>query len=458
MAVGTTRPWWSRLVVHPTRGIVLAFAFVVVLGAALLMLPAATEPGRDTGVLTALFTSVGAASGGLSLVGTGSHWSAFGEGVVLALIQIGGFGIMTLASLLALLVSGRLRLRTQLATQAERSLSVGDIRRVVLGVAGITLAVELATAAVLTVRFHVGHGLTPGNAVYHGIFYGISSFSNAGFGLRDDNLVGYAHDPWIVLPIAAACVLGALGFPVLFELLRSRPGARAGTRHRWSLHTRLTLLTSAVLLAGGTVMTCALEWSNPRTLGPLEWGDKLLDGFFTAASSRTAGFNTIDTGAMEPVTLLGICVLMFIGGGSAGTAGGIKVTTFAVLGAAILAEIRGRADSDIMGRGLSAATLRQALTVALLGVGLVMAGTSVLLAVTEERTGAFLAALFEAVSAFGTAGLTTGLTRDLPAAGQLTVIVMMFVGRVGPITLASALALRERSRRYTLPEERPIIG
>ncbi|BFO16387.1 hypothetical protein SHKM778_27750 [Streptomyces sp. KM77-8] len=187
-------------------------------------------------------------------------------------------------------------------------------------------------------------------------------------------------------------------------------------------------------------------------------GDKLLDGFFTAASSRTAGFNTIDTGAMEPVTLLGICVLMFIGGGSAGTAGGIKVTTFAVLGAAILAEIRGRADSDIMGRGLSAATLRQALTVALLGVGLVMAGTSVLLAVTEERTGAFLAALFEAVSAFGTAGLTTGLTRDLPAAGQLTVIVMMFVGRVGPITLASALALRERSRRYTLPEERPIIG
>ncbi|MFC7014400.1 TrkH family potassium uptake protein [Streptomyces viridiviolaceus] len=453
--MGTTRAWRSRLAGHPTRGVVLAFALVVVLGAALLMVPAAAEPGKDTGVLTALFTATGAVSGGLSIVGTGSHWSGFGESIVLALIQVGGFGIMTLASLLALFVSGRLGMRTQLTTQAERSGGTGDIRRLVLGVASTTLAIELVTAVLIAVRFHLGHGLAAWNAVYHGIFYGISAFNNAGFGLRDDNLVGYANDPWIVLPIAVASVLGALGFPVLLELLRNRPGTRGATRRRWSLHTRLTLFTSAVLLAVGTVMTCALEWSNPRTLGSVDWGDKLLNGFFTAASARTAGFNTVDTGAMEPATLLGICVLMFIGGGSAGTAGGIKVTTFAVLGAAILAEVRGHADTDIMGRRLSAPTLRQALTVALMGVGLVIAGTLVLLTVTEEQAEAVL---FEAVSAFGTVGLSTGITADLPAAGRLTVIVLMFVGRVGPITLASALALRQRDRRYTLPEERPVIG
>ncbi len=458
MAVGATRARWSQLAVHPTRGVVLGFAFAVALGTALLMLPAATAPGRGTSVLTALFTAAGALSGGLSIVGTGSHWTPFGEGVVLALIQIGGFGIMTLASLLALLVSGRLRLRTQLTTQEEtetRGLGVGGIRRVLLGIAGTTLVVELTTAAALALRLRFGHGLSVGDAVHHGIFYGISAFNNAGFALPDDNLVAYADDPWILLPVALACMLGALGFPVLLELLRSRTPQVGGTRRRWSLHTRLTLVTSALLLAAGTVLTCGLEWSNGATLGPMGWGDKVLNGFFTAASARTAGFNTVDTGAMEPATLLGICVLMFIGGGSAGTAGGIKVTTFAVLAAAILAEIRGHTDADIMGRRISGATLRQALTVALLGVGLVIVGTLVLLAVTEESAEAVL---FEAVSAFGTVGLSTGITAGLPAAGQLTVIVLMFIGRVGPITLASALALRQRDRRYTLPEERPVIG
>ncbi|MER5756092.1 potassium transporter TrkG [Streptomyces sp. NPDC002088] len=454
--MGTTRARWSRLARHPSRSIVLAFAFVVLVGAALLTVPAATEPGRRTDVLIALFTSTGAVSGGLSIVGTGSHWTAFGEGVVLALIQVGGFGITTLASLLALVVSGRLRLRAQLTTQAETGgLGGGDIRRVVLGIAGTTLAIEFATAAVLAARFRFGLGLAAGNAVHQGIFYGISAFNNAGFALRDDNLVSYAHDPWIVLPIAAACTLGALGFPVLLELLRHRARVRDGGRRRWSLHTRLTLATSAVLLAVGTLMTCLLEWSNSRTLGPMGSGDKVLNGFFAAASARTAGFNTVDTGAMEPATLLGICMLMFIGGGSAGTAGGIKVTTFAVLGAAILAEIRGHTAVDIMDRRISSAALRQALTVALLGVGVVMSGTLLLLTVTDDRPDAVL---FEVVSAFGTVGLSTGITGGLPATGQLTIIVLMFVGRVGSITLASALALRLRDRRYALPEERPVIG
>ncbi|MBG0850431.1 TrkH family potassium uptake protein [Streptomyces spinoverrucosus] len=457
MVSGTASGWWFRLVAHPTRGVVLAFAFVIVVGAALLTLPGAAEYGSRTSVLTALFTSTGAFSGGLAIVGTGSHWSTFGEVVVLVLIQVGGFGIMTLASLLGLVVVGRLRLRTQLTMQAETGgVGVGDTRRVVLGIAGTTLAIELAVAALLALRFRFGYGQAVGEAVYHGVFHGISAFNNAGFGLRDDNLVRYAHDPWIVLPVTVACVLGALGFPVLLELSRGgrkRAHGRAG--HRWSLHTRLTLATSAVLLTAGTLMTCALEWGNRATLGPMAWGTKVMNGFFYAASARTAGFFTVDTGAMEPATLLGTCVLMFIGGGSAGTAGGIKVTTFAVLGAAILAEVRGRTAVDFLGRRIPEAALRQALTVALLGVALVMSGALVLLVVTEESAEAVL---FESVSAFGTVGLTTGITGDLPAVGQLTVIALMFAGRLGPITLASALALRQRDRRYTLPEERPVIG
>ncbi|MBA2947988.1 potassium transporter TrkG [Streptomyces himalayensis] len=361
MAAGRTRAWWSRLAAQPTRAAVLALALFVALGAALLMLPAATAPGRSTSVLTALFTSTGAATGGIAIVGTGSHWSAFGEGVVLALIQVGGFGIMTLASLLGLLVAGRLRLSTQFSTQAETgSFGVADLRRVVLRIAGTTLVIEFALAAILTTRFRFGYGQSAGEALHHGVFYAISAFNNAGFALRDDNLVGYAHDGWIVLPIAAGCLLGALGFPVLLELLRvGRAGVSRRIRHRWSLHTRLTLATYAVLLVVGTH------------------------------------------------------------------------------------------------RRIPEAALRQALTVALLGVALVMSGTLALLTTTDEAPEAVL---FESVSAFGAVGLSTGITGGLPAVGQLTLIALMFTGRLGPITLASALALRERDRRYTLPEERPVIG
>ncbi len=215
------------------------------------------------------------------------------------------------------------------------------------------------------------------------------------------------------------------------------------------------MLTTAVLLATGTVLTCLLEWGNPGTLGPMHWSGKLLNGFFHSAMSRTAGFNAVDIGAMEASTLLMTCTLMFIGGGSAGTAGGIKVTTFAVLAAAMLAEVRGEPNSMVMGRRIAPHALRQALTVALLGVAFVVAATLALETVVDAP---LEAVLFEAVSAFATVGLSTGITADLPVSGELIVILLMFVGRLGPVTLVSALALRERTRRYELPEERPVIG
>lgn len=447
----------SFFLAHPARTVVLAFAGVVVLGTVLLMLPLAAQDGGAPSVLTALFTSTSAVCvTGLAVVDTGTYWSGFGEGVILALIQVGGFGIMTMASLLALLVSGRLRLRMQLTAQAEtKSLGIGDVRRVLLGVAGTTLMVELAVGAFLALRFRFGYGSGFGEAAYLGFFHAVSAFNNAGFGLHADSLTRYAQDPWVTLPIAIAVILGGIGFPVLLEMLRHRNRARTSGRKNWTLHTRLTVITTVVLLVVGTVLTGLMEWTNPATLGAHDVRGKFLNSFFHSAMSRTAGFNSLDIGAMHASTLLMTCMLMFIGGGSAGTAGGIKVTTFAVLAAAILAEVRGEPNSVVLGRRLAPHVLRQALTVALLGVGLVMSATLALLSVSRAS---FEAVLFEVVSAFATVGLSTGITADLPAVGQLILVVLMFIGRIGPITLVSALALRERTRRYELPEERPVIG
>lgn len=457
MAGRAVKVWHSLFTTHPARTVVSAFALVIAIGTALLMLPVASQDGSTTDIVTALFTSTSAVCvTGLVVVDTATHWSGFGEGIILALIQVGGFGIMTLASLLALLVSGKLRLRMQLTAAAEtKSLGIGDVRRVLLGVAGCTLIVELAVGAFLALRLRFGYDRSIAEAAYSGFFHAVSAFNNAGFGLHGDSLTPYAQDPWITLPIAVAVILGGLGFPVLLELLRHRTRRRTTGRRNWSLHTRLTLVTSAALLFIGTVLTSLLEWTNPGTLAPFDWDEKILNGFFYSAMSRTAGFNAIDMGALNATTLLFTCTLMFIGGGSAGTAGGIKVTTFAVLAAAILAEVRGEPNSTVLGRRLAPHVLRQALTVALLAVGLVIAATLALLTVTKAP---FEDVLFEAVSAFATVGLSTGITASIPDSGQLILILLMFIGRIGPITLVSSLALRERTRRYQLPEERPVIG
>ncbi|MFF8844273.1 TrkH family potassium uptake protein [Streptomyces sp. NPDC015127] len=442
---------------HPARTLVLAFAVVIVIGAGLLALPLAAEDAVSAGPVTALFTATSAVCvTGLAVVDTGTYWSGFGEGVILTLVQVGGFGIMTMASLLALLISGRLRLRMQLTAQAEtKSLDIGDVRRVLLGVAGTTLAVELVVGVILGLRFRLGYGEGIDDAAYLGYFHAVSAFNNAGFGLHADSLVRYAQDPWVTLPISAAVILGGIGFPVLLEVLRHRRRRRTTGRRTWSLHTKLTVITSAVLLVVGTLVTCLLEWTNENTLAPFDWEHKILNSFMYSTMTRSAGFNALDIGAMNASTLLMSCVLMFIGGGSASTAGGIKVTTFSVLAAAMLAEVRGEPTSVVLGRKLAPHVLRQALTVALLSVGMVVAATLAVLTVSKH---ALDAVLFEVVSAFSTVGLSTGITTDLPSSAQLMLVLLMFVGRLGPITLVSALALRERTRRYQLPEERPVIG
>ena len=442
----------KRLMRHPAQAVAGGFAAAVLAGTLLLLLPVARTGDGGATLTEALFTATSAVCvTGLVIVDTSSHWSGFGEAVILALIQIGGFGIMTMASLLGLLVSRQMGLRSRLTTAAEtKSVGIGDVRKVLLGVAKLSLLFEAVTALVLTARFSLAYDEPLAEAAYLGLFHAVSAFNNAGFGLYADNLVRFVDDAWICVPIAVSVIAGGLGFPVLFELRRQfrRPS-------RWSLHTKLTVTVYAILLVLGAVFVTAQEWSNPGTLGQLDAPGRVLAGVFQSVMTRTAGFNSVDVAELREGTLLGTDVLMFIGGGSAGTAGGIKVTTFAVLFFTIYAEVRGDTAVTVFDRRIGSRVQRQALTVALLSVAAVVAATFALVELSRFSTDVVL---FEVVSAFATVGLSTGITPDLPTSGQLILVALMFLGRLGPITLVSALALRESSRRYQLPEGRPLIG
>jgi trk system potassium uptake protein len=432
--------------------VVAGFAAAIAVGTGLLLLPVARAGDGGATFLEAWFTATSAVCvTGLVVVETPDYWSGFGQGVIAGLIQVGGFGLMTSATLLVMVVTRRLRLRTRLHVAAEtKAFGLGDVRAVVVGVAKITLVFEGTLAAVLTARFLIGYDEPVGRAAWLGVFHAVSAFNNAGFALFNDSLMRFASDPWIIMPIAIGFICGGLGFPVLIELRRHFRRAR-----QWSLHTKLTVTMTAGLLAGGTLFMLASESRNPATLAGMSMPDRLLNAFFSSATTRTAGFHSLDVELMTDGTWLGTVVLMFIGGGSASTAGGIKVTTFALLCFVILAEIRGERHVVVFDRQVIARVQRQALTVTLLGVAAVVAATLVLAEITDHALDRIL---FEVVSAFGTVGLSTGITPDLPPAGEVLIILLMFFGRLGPITLASALALRQRDRLYELPEGRPIIG
>jgi trk system potassium uptake protein len=444
--------WWLPRFRHPAQMVVAGFAGAIAVGTGLLLLPIARAGEGGATFLEAWFTATSAVCvTGLIVVDTPEYWSGFGQGVIAGLIQVGGFGLMTSATLLVMVVTRRLRLRTRLQVAAEtKALGLGDVRSVVVGVAKITLVFEGTLAVVLTTRFLVGYDEPVGRAAWLGVFHAVSAFNNAGFALFNDSLMGFASDPWIIAPIAIGFICGGLGFPVLIELRRHFRRAR-----QWSMHTKLTVTMTAGLLAGGTLFMLASEWRNPATLAGMSMPDRLLNAFFSSATTRTAGFNSLDVESMTDGTWLGTVVLMFIGGGSASTAGGIKVTTFALLFFVILAEIRGERQVVVFDRQVIARVQRQALTVTLLGVAAVVTAALLLTEMTDHSLDRIL---FEVVSAFGTVGLTTGITPDLPPAGEVLIILLMFFGRLGPITLASALALRQRDRLYELPEGRPIIG
>jgi trk system potassium uptake protein TrkH len=400
-------------------------------------------------LLVAAFTATSAVTvTGLAVQDTGTYWSGFGQAVIVALSQLGGLGIMSGATLLGLLVTRRLSLSTRLLAQAEiRVLALGDVFAVLRLILVMALCVEAMTATLLALRLRLSHGAAWGEALWSGIFHAVGAFNNAGFSLYPDGLSRFAQDPLILLPVALAVVVGSLGFPVVAELLR-------GSR-RLSLHSHLTLWGTAGLMLAGTAGVLAFEWHNLRSLGGLDAGSRLLGSVFHAAMTRSGGFNAVDTGQMTQGSLALSCLLMFIGGGSAGTGGGIRVTTFLVLGLVVWAEVRGDPDVTAFRRRIPTDLQRQALTVAALAIVVVTAATLTMLALTERPTGALL---FEVISAFATVGLSTGITGDLPPAAQWLLMLLMFVGRVGTVTVVTALALRSARRLYRFPEERPIVG
>lgn len=443
----------------PARLAVTVFACVIVLFAALLLMPFATADGRGASFVDALFTAVSAVCvTGLVVQDTATYWSAWGQVVILAGIKVGGFGIMTVASLLGMIVSRKIGLTQKLLTASETKTSkLGDVGSLVRVIIVTATTIELSIALLLFPRFVVIEN-NVGTAAWHALFYGISAFNNAGFVPTVEGLAPHVGDWTLVLPLVLGVFVGALGFPVILNLRRAwpRPGQRwRGWTKKLSLHTKLTIVTSVVLLVVGAVLLLVLEWSNPRTFGPLGFGDKILASLFAGVMPRSGGFSTVDVGAMHESSWLIQDALMFVGGGSASTAGGIKVTTLAVMLLAIVAEARGDRDIEAFGRRIPRDVLRLSIAVVFTGASIVLVSCVALLQVT--RLG-LSQVLFEVLSAFATVGLTTGVTPDLPDAGKYILALLMFVGRTGAVTVVAVLALRDRRRIVRFPEERPIIG
>jgi len=441
-----------RAIIHPARAVALGFLGAILAGTLVLMLPGARADAVGAPVGVAFFTAVSAVCvTGMAVVDTGSYWSTYGQVAIMLLFQLGGFGLMTAATLLGLMVNRSPRLRTRLMTQTEtRSLGLGDVSGVARVVLVAALVSQAVLALVLVLRLRFGHGLAWPDAGWSGLFHAASAFNNAGFSIHADSLTRYAGDVFVLLPVMLAVLVGGIGFPVLNDLR-----LRWHDPRHWSLHTKLTLAGTLVLVLLGFGAVLLFEWDNARTLGPFDAARKILNSFFMSVSARTAGFNTVDIGALTRETWAVHYLLMFIGGGSAGTAGGVKVGTAAVLFLLVLAEARGHPDTEAFGRRVGAPAQRQAITVLVLGSVLVALGTLCLLRLTDFPTDQII---FEVIAAFGSTGLSTGITAHLPASGQFVLALLMFFGRVGTITLAASLVLGERRMPYRYPEEHPIVG
>ena len=439
----------------PAQVLVLTFAALITSGTLLLRLPVSAA-GESLTMLDALFTATSAVCvTGLIVVDTPNDLTGFGQVVVLLLIQLGGLGYMAITTVVGLALGRQLTVHERLTLQEALNVeTLEGLARFVLTVLKLTLAFELAGAVVLTARWTSEYGLA--RAAYFGLFHSVSAFNNAGFALFSDSLMQFRAD-WVVnLVITTLVICGGLGFIVLTEIARVRQ------YRRFSTHTRLVLTLTATLIVVTTVLIWFIERSNARTLGPLGVGESFLAAYFQAVIPRTAGFNTLDIGAMLPASLFLLMLLMFIGAAPGGTGGGVKVSTFSITVAVIWGMVRGSAEPTLFGRRIPPPLVARAFAICLIGF-LALNVVAGLLLVTEGRD--LLPTLFETTSAFGTVGLSMGetgapvsLAGHFSGVGKVLLIAMMFMGRIGPLTLAVAIARRRRVSRVRLPEGRFLIG
>jgi trk system potassium uptake protein TrkH len=450
---------------HPARIVAGVFGLAIAVGTLVLSLPVSRTANNFGGFLEAAFTSVSAVCvTGLSTVDVSTYWTPFGQLMILLMVKLGGLGIVTFAVFLGILLIRRVGLNSRMLGNAEiPGLDTGDPKKLVLKIVLFAAAFEFLTATFVTLRLWLGYGYELGAAIWEAVFHAIGAFNHAGFALHSDSMVRFATDPWIIMPLNFAVVAGSLGFPVLIELLRRASGrvkasqlggAIESTLH-WTLTTRLVLWSSLILITFGTLYVALIEWLNPLTLGPMTDGSKIMNAFTLSVMARSGGFNTFDIGDSYPATLMGVDLLMFIGGGSASTAGGIKLTTAAVLIFIVWTEIRGETAVSVGSRRLPRSIQRQALTIISLASLAVIVSTILISLTTKFTTDDIF---FEVVSAFGTVGLSTGITPDMPPLGQIILMALMFGGRLGLVVVATALAVRQTKVHFEYPKERPLIG
>ena len=445
---------YQRRRLNPAQVLAIGFAVVILTGSLLLSLPVATESGVPLPWIDALFTATSAVCvTGLVVVDTAQTFSTFGEMVILLLIQTGGLGIMTVTTLFALILGRKIGVQDRLVLrEAFNKLDMQGVVNLVLKVFLITLIVEMCGFIALSFCFVPDWGIKRG--MYYALFHAVSAFNQGGFDLFGDmrefaGLTYYVQDSWVILIISTLVILGGIGFIVILELIRYPKNKKL------SLHTKMVLTMTGLLLAIGMGTILFMEWNNPQTLQALSLKEKLFASWFHSVTPRSAGLNVLDLSQMYPATLFFIILLMFVGASPSSIGGGIKTTTLAVILLAVWTMMRGRRDVVAFRRRIPTNHVYKALTVTVASLTLVILVT-MLLAITEQTD--ILTAMFEAVSAVGTVGLSTGLTPQMGDAGKIIIIFSMYAGRLGPITLALAIARDIDPPPYRYPEERPLIG
>lgn len=435
---------------NPHQWTVIGFASIIIIGAILLALPIASTSGTSVGILDALFTATSAVCvTGLTVIDTGTAYSMFGQIVIMLLIQIGGMGFMAYGVIIAVLLGKRIGLKQRVLIQeSTKATSIQGLVRLVRTIVLITFSFEAVGALILWIRWIPELGA--GQSAYYAVFHAVSAFNNAGFGLWPDNLVRYVGDPIVNIVISLLFISGGIGFIVMVDIFKKRKW------NQFALHTKIVLILSGLLIFGGFVIILVLELLNPAVFGGLSWSEKLWAAYFQSVTTRTAGFNTVDLTGLLAATQFLMIFLMFIGASSGSTGGGIKTNTLMVLLVAMYSTIRGRSQVHIFKRKISNDIIFSALSVIIISLGLVMV-VAFLLTVAEPDQD-FIKLLFEATSAFGTVGLTLGVTYELSPLGKIIIIFTMFAGRLGPLTLAFALSRRKRDSKIGYPDEKVLIG
>lgn len=444
----------------PPQIILLSFLGAILLGTALLSLPISHAPGETVTILDALFTATSAVCvTGLIVVDTGTAYSRFGQVVIMVLFQLGGLGILTAGTLLAFATRRRVGITERLQLQAQlNTLQIGGIIKLIRRLFLVVVVSELIGTLLLYIRFARTEG--SGEGLFYALFHSISAFNNAGFSLYSDSLERYVSDPIVSLTVIGLIILGGLGFTIVLETAsqlyyRSTQGA-AKARHPLSLQSKLVLSATVILILFASLMVLILEWTNPKTLAPLDLPGKLLGSLFQGVTPRTAGFNTLDYTELTPATIVITIVMMFIGANPGSTGGGIKTVTFVILFTNAWAVMRGHSELTLFGRRIGAATLSRASVIALSAIIVIFLALT-LLAISDAELG-IIPLLFEVVSAFATVGLSLGITDELSTFGRWVIIVLMYLGRVGFLTFALALTETQAKAQIRYPIEEVVIG